>query len=261
MARLRRVADRGTIRSTRFTARPVHVHAPLLLRGGVPGDHRIDGPCRDADEQPWRGKTLPPGGPVRLVDLGAVEDPYPVALGLEDPPDHSPAEGRMIDIPVTRHEDDVELVPATQRHLSSRPGQEARQVLVVLVGLVGLGHDRPVSGARRRDALRVDSTQRGDPPRNRLVSGGRATPDQRGGAPRGARLASEAAVTAAVALVDLAATGGALTCEEARLLGLLGLAVANLELHEEVWSAERGQENRRQEPPGGDMKGPKKQGP
>ena len=83
-------------------------------------------------------------------------------------------------------------------------------------------------------------------------------PDRDGGAPRWARLASEAAVPAAVALVDLAATGGALTCEEARLLGLLGLAVANLELHGEVWSAVQGEQDRRQEPAGGAVKDSKK---
>ena len=116
------VDDGGTVRppASHVAGRVGVVAADLAVRR-VAVDHRIHVACRHAPEQVRLAQHLERLGalPVRLRN-----DADAKALRFEHASDHRHAKARVIDIGVTRHQNNVAAVPAEHVHLGAAHRQE-----------------------------------------------------------------------------------------------------------------------------------------
>ncbi len=94
--------------------------------------HRIHAAGRDPEEQP---------GPAELAKVAQVvppvwlrQDRHAQAFVFDGAADDRSAEGRMVDVGVAGHEDDVDLVPTAGLQLVARGGQPAG-------GFIAIGHN------------------------------------------------------------------------------------------------------------------------
>ncbi|ODV09935.1 MAG: hypothetical protein ABT22_12480 [Thiobacillus sp. SCN 64-317] len=93
------------------------------------------------------------------MPVGLADDADAVALRFQQPSDQRHAEAGMVDVGITRDQDDVARIPAERGHFGTRHrqeggGAEARRP-VLAVGEQGLGHDRHLSAeyAKKREEI------------------------------------------------------------------------------------------------------------
>jgi len=102
-------------------ARGVGVVVTLLAEGRVVGQHRVQGSCGHAREEP---------GPSHAQDIlrrrpaGLGHDAGPQPPGHQQPPQQGRSEAGMVDVGVARDEQDVQGLPPQGPHLLAVGGQE-----------------------------------------------------------------------------------------------------------------------------------------
>ena len=106
-----------------LAVRRVAVVVPEPPVGGVAVHHRVHVARGDAEEQVGLAQC-PEGGGIAPLRLG--DDAHPEALRLQQPGHQSHAETGMVDVGVTRYQDDVAAVPPQLVHLLPRHGKERR---------------------------------------------------------------------------------------------------------------------------------------
>ena len=77
-------------------------------------DHAVHVAGADAEEQPGPSE-LPPG--LGIAPVGLAEDRHPETGRLEHAPQDPHGKRRMIDVSVSGHEDDIDLIPPPRHHL------------------------------------------------------------------------------------------------------------------------------------------------
>ena len=119
-----RVDDGRAVRAEVRTAagRILVLRADLLLRRQLV-EHRVEVARADTDEQ---ARPPHPGDVRGRVPAGLGDDADPVAAPLEEAGHEDRPERGVIHVGVTRHDQDVELVPAARLHLLPRGREETR---------------------------------------------------------------------------------------------------------------------------------------
>ena len=111
--------------------RAVFIDGPQASVGRVLVYHRVHAARGYTEEEPRTPQLLEVA--VVAVPVGLRHDGHAIACGFEATPHDGHAERRVIDVGITREQDDVELVPPLQCAFLLRRREEIRQFICFCV--------------------------------------------------------------------------------------------------------------------------------